>query len=307
MYNFRLGNFDIYHIVLYFIIFSFLGWLMETIRVSLRNKRYINRGFVAGPVCPIYGIGMIFIILFLSKFKNNLILLIFCGTILSTVLEYITSYLLEVIFNAKWWDYSYRKHHIKGRVCLDISCAWGVLSLIMIKLVVPIIDIIIEKIPFNIGVIFINIFFVLFFIDLAYTVYSLLSLKNFLTAVKELLLEIKEYILEISQHIRYENMKGNFKNLVMEYIKERKNNIKEDLSIKLSDFIEKYTDFEDTKDRHNILDKLSKLKQKYHDIFVKYVGFTYKRIFIAFSRFQVRDIEINKVIKDLKDRLNNHT
>jgi len=302
MYN--LFGFNVYYLIFYFIIFSFLGWVMETVRVSIRNKKYINRGFVTGPVCPIYGIGMIIIIIFLTDFKNNYIILIISGSILATILEYITSVLLELIFHAKWWDYSYRKYNINGRVSIDISCAWGILSFIMIEYIVPFIDIFIYNIPIKIGIYFIYLFFVLFFIDLLFTVYSLLSLQKILIKVKNIRIEIKEFFSDVSGHIKerfkQDEIKSKFKTLVTDYIKE-KEYIKEGMYIKLNYFIEKYMEFEDAKDRVKISDKFKKLKYKYNKS-IKSFKFTHKRIFNAFPKFKVKDIELNKIIDDIKKK-----
>lgn len=105
-------------IILYFFIYAFLGWVSECIYCSIGHKKIINRGFLNGPVCPIYGFGALIVIFFLKRYENNVLELFLYGIIVTSILEYITGYLLEMIFNTTWWDYSRKKFNIKGRVCL---------------------------------------------------------------------------------------------------------------------------------------------------------------------------------------------
>ena len=114
---------------LLFIIYSFAGWVMETILVSMMNKRLVDRGFLIGPYCPIYGCGALLIILFLNKFSFDPLLLFVMTVILCGILEYGTSYFMEKIFKARWWDYSHKKFNLNGRICLDNLIAFGVMGL----------------------------------------------------------------------------------------------------------------------------------------------------------------------------------
>ena len=115
---------------LLFIIYSFAGWCMETTHVSIHSKKFINRGFLLGPYCPIYGVGSLFIVTILDKISfDNPIILFFVVVIACGLLEYITSWAMEIIFKARWWDYSKRKFNINGRVCLFNLVAFGVLGL----------------------------------------------------------------------------------------------------------------------------------------------------------------------------------
>lgn len=304
MYNFKLFEFELYYVFLYFIIFSFLGWLMETIRVSIMSKKFVNRGFINGPFCPIYGIGINLIIIFLSKLNHNYIMLIIGGVILCSVLEYITSYVLETIFDAKWWDYSYRKFNLKGRICLDISCAWGILSFLMIKFVVPFINNLIDYLSRDLGVFIINVFFITFFIDLTFTVYSLLSLKSILLKFKKLRVEIKEYISDISENLRgqfdSEEIKIKIDSLINSYIKEQTNLFEETLN-KIKD---KFPD--NFNEKLNIQEKFISLKNKYNSIYSKNINFVHKRVFKAFPKFHFKDMDTDNIISDIKDKLKNY-
>ena len=129
----------------YFIIYSFLGWLMEIIYVSLLNGHYTNRGFLFGPICPIYGYGIVILILLVSKYKNNIIKLFFSSFFILSILEYIVSFALETLFKEHWWQYESYLLDLNGRICLVHSVLWGILSIIFFKLIHPIVTKTINK------------------------------------------------------------------------------------------------------------------------------------------------------------------
>lgn len=132
---------------LLFIIYSFLGWLMEVIFVSIKEKKIVARGFLIGPVCPIYGFGAILITLFLTKYTNDIPVLFILATVLGASLEYFTSYIMEKIFKTRWWDYSQHKYNINGRICLATSICFGTLGVILIHFLNPFFTHILNIIP----------------------------------------------------------------------------------------------------------------------------------------------------------------
>ena len=119
-------------------IFSFFGWVWECLYVSIKNKRLVNRGFVTGPVCTIYGVGAVSVFLLLQPFRGSNAAIFFGGVIVATILEYVTASVMENIFHAKWWDYSYQKWNYKGRICLTSSIAWGFLSVLLYQVLEPV-------------------------------------------------------------------------------------------------------------------------------------------------------------------------
>lgn len=129
---------NIYEAFLMFIIYASIGWLIEVVSIYIKKGKLVNRGFLIGPYCPIYGVGGLLITLFLTKYKENPVTLFVMAVFICGVLEYLTSYLMEKLFNARWWDYSYRKFHINGRVCLETLSAFGALGLVVIYLLNPI-------------------------------------------------------------------------------------------------------------------------------------------------------------------------
>ena len=109
---------SIQELFLYFLFYSFLGWLMETCYCSLHERRLVPRGFLYGPICPIYGCGVLLMILFFTPLKGNLLLFYVVAVIVMTSWEYFVAWLLEVTTHVKYWDYSNSRFNLKGRVCL---------------------------------------------------------------------------------------------------------------------------------------------------------------------------------------------
>ncbi|WP_160687154.1 hypothetical protein [Clostridium sp. C2-6-12] len=176
----------------YFSVYSFLGWICETTYCAIIDKKFVNRGFLKGPVCPIYGVGAVIVISVLNPVADNIILLFLCGMILTSILEYFTGFLLEVIFNLKWWDYSEHKFNLKGRVCLLNSVLFGILSVITVNFINPVITKIIESIPNSIDIFVLGILAISFFMDTIITGYKMLQLSGKLKEINVLYQEIKE-------------------------------------------------------------------------------------------------------------------
>lgn len=135
----------------FFILYSFLGWAMESTFVSFHAKEWVNRGFLSGPFCPIYGTGALLMILLLSPVTDHIFLLFFGGFLLASVVEYVIAAILEKLFHASWWDYSNKKWNIRGRICLERSVQWGLLTIVMMRLIHPFIESIVEHIPLLLG------------------------------------------------------------------------------------------------------------------------------------------------------------
>ncbi len=134
--------------ILYFFIYSFFGWLCECLYCGIPARRFINRGFLEGPYCPIYGFGALIVLYILQPFADRIVLLFLAGLVLTSVLEYITSYLMEKLFHSKWWDYSSRRLNINGRVCLRNSLMFGVLGVIVVRVIHPMVQMFLQQIPF---------------------------------------------------------------------------------------------------------------------------------------------------------------
>ncbi len=136
-----------------FLIYAFLGWCTEVVFQAMCHGKFINRGFLNGPVCPIYGFGVLLVVSVLSPLKGNLLLLFIASLALTSTLEFVTGLVLEKCFHDKWWDYSREPFNIMGYVCLRFSVAWGLACVFVVEIVHPSVMKLIGLIPERMGVI----------------------------------------------------------------------------------------------------------------------------------------------------------
>lgn len=183
---------DIFTLFFYFIIYSVLGWCCETVYCSVIQKHFVNRGFLYGPLCPVYGCGALLVIFLLRDVQNNIIPLFLSGMVVTTVLEYLTSVLLEKLFHMKWWDYSQFRFNINGRVCLLNSCEFGALSVFVIMVLHPIVVELVGRLTNFWRILIACVLLVLVLTDTVVTVYGLLKMKGKLDEIYERLDEIRE-------------------------------------------------------------------------------------------------------------------
>lgn len=119
-------------------IYAILGWIIETTLVSIEKRKFVNRGFLIGPYCPIYGFGGLAITILLKNYTKDPIVLFLMAVIICGILEYFTSYIMEKIFKARWWDYSAKKYNINGRICLETVVPFGILGCLVMYVLNPI-------------------------------------------------------------------------------------------------------------------------------------------------------------------------
>lgn len=124
-------------VFIYWFIYAFFGWIAETLYTSIPKGSFQDRGFLTMPIIPIYGFGAIIAVYVLKPISNNMVSIFIWGFFLTSLLEYITSFVMEKFFHMRWWDYSDRKFNIKGRVCLRNSLLFGILSVLLVKLIHP--------------------------------------------------------------------------------------------------------------------------------------------------------------------------
>ena len=183
---------------LLFIIYSFLGWCMEMVVCYIATKEWVNRGFLIGPICPIYGCGCLLIILLLDRYLKDPIVLFVMAMLLCSLLEYFTSYLMEKLFKARWWDYSHKKYNIYGRICLDNIFAFGILGLLMMYLVNPFVVKILEYVSLNINNVMAIVIAIIFIIDNLISLKVISSFKSVAKSVhKDSTAEITKKVREI--------------------------------------------------------------------------------------------------------------
>lgn len=188
---------QLFEILMYFIIYSVLGWIMESIIRSVIERKIINTGFLKGPVCPIYGIGAIIMLLFLKKFQDNIIALFFIAIVVLTTWEYLVGVLLEKMFNTKYWDYSHQKFNFQGRICLTNSLFWGVLGVVFVKYIHPFVQGLISNVDMNLLYYIIGIISLVMIVDFITTLVKVKNIKLTLEKADKINKEIKEKLKEL--------------------------------------------------------------------------------------------------------------
>ncbi len=180
---------------LYFIIYSMIGWFME-VCVSLWNKhKFINRGFLIGPYCPIYGWGSLAIILVVGQNTSDVLAVFLKAILICSLLEYFTSYFMEKIYNVRWWDYSNKKFNINGRICLETMVPFGILALLIIYVVHPIIIKFVGLLSPLALIIVSTLIFIIYFVDNVISTFILFKIKGKIKSEKKDNTEkIKKYI-----------------------------------------------------------------------------------------------------------------
>lgn len=176
---------ELIDLVLYFVVYSFMGWLIETAFAGVITRKFVNRGFLIGPFCPIYGFGALLIVLcstwVRAVFENDLtffVVSIIMSIFLTTLLELIGGFILEKFFNHKWWDYGDKLLNFHGYICLQYSLIWGLLAFITIQIVHPEIYELMIQIPLQIKHYTTNVFLLYFFIDTTKSVMNLIDFKK---------------------------------------------------------------------------------------------------------------------------------
>lgn len=170
--------------ILLFFLYSFCGWLLEVGCKLVSDHKFINRGFLIGPYCPIYGWGAIFITFLLKKYVDDVVTLFIMAMLISSILEYATSYFLEKIFKTRWWDYSSYRFNINGRVCLETLIPFGLFGLFIMYISNPFFLSIITKLPDVFIYILSFLFVIIMLIDTIISYNIMSSLKNISSGIR---------------------------------------------------------------------------------------------------------------------------
>ena len=163
---------------LLFLMYSVLGYVAEIICCSIVSKKWVlNRGFLIGPYLPIYGFGCLIMVLFLYRYENDLFALFIMGAFYCTLLEYITSFLMEKLFKLRWWDYSAKKFNINGRVCLDNALLFGIGAIFVVRIAHPCFRYLVYLLPSGVLIGLAIILFIIFLADVVESSYITVRLK----------------------------------------------------------------------------------------------------------------------------------
>ncbi|MGM0167689.1 hypothetical protein IGI39_002673 [Enterococcus sp. AZ135] len=181
-------------VVLLFFCYSFIGWLWETIYCSIKAKHFVYRGFLLGPITPIYGFGVVGVLYFIEPYQKNIVLLFFLALILVTALEYLTSFLLEKIFHLTLWDYKDVPLNINGRVAVPVSIFWGLACVFIVRVLNPYLMNLIVGWQQRFGIFLPMVLLMVVSFDLGFTLANLASLRQAMNKMSTTIQDKKEQL-----------------------------------------------------------------------------------------------------------------
>lgn len=219
MWNLTVCGIDFYHLMNWLIIYSFFGWVWETCYVSVKSGKFVNRGFINGPLCTIYGFGAVSVYMILRPFSDNLLYLYLGGVVVATALEYVTAVLMESIFHTSWWDYSDNKFNFQGRICLGASLGWGAFTVILFKVLHPFVESIVILYPVYVGEIGICVIGVGYVVDFVFSAAAAFRIHEKLPVIEAAMEQTKGEML-VKMHEKIASV-GFAKEATLESVKER--------------------------------------------------------------------------------------
>jgi len=208
--------------IIFFFIYCFVGWICEEIYCSVAAKKIVNRGFLHGPYLPIYGFGAMSVLYLLNPFINNIILLFFAGMVITSIIEYIGSFLLEKVFHIKLWDYSTYFMNINGRVCLLNSTMFGLLSLLMVYVIHPFVVSLVDFIPDLAQYYTAIVILLLMSLDFAFSAAKMSTFNKALEELRDKREEFKEKLLAFNKAEMADDLIQSFKDKWAEELAIRK-------------------------------------------------------------------------------------
>lgn len=170
----KLSNFD--YILLLFFIYALIGWILETSYAIYNLGHFVKRGFLFGPICPIYGFGAVIMINYIEKYKDNSFKLFLYSIIIFSIFEYLAGYALDALFADKWWDYSNEFFNLNGRISIFYSFVWGIFAILFVNHINPFVkkyvDKILNNIPYLLQISILYLITIIYFID---TIFSIIK------------------------------------------------------------------------------------------------------------------------------------
>ena len=184
-------DYNIVQWCLFFAIYCFIGWCWECVYVSYCEKKLTNRGFLTGPFLPIYGSGAVIILFTTIPVKNNYALIFLLGMTAATILEYVTGAVMEMVLKMRYWDYSDEAFNFRGYICLKASLAWGVFSLLLVKVIHKPLERLVLGLDDTVAIFIAVVFTIIFIVDLILSVRTALDLKEMLRQITDNIEEVK--------------------------------------------------------------------------------------------------------------------
>lgn len=284
----------VYYFMLNFFVYGFLGWCTEVAFAAAKSHRFVNRGFLNGPICPIYGIGVGVVVQFLTPFKTSLVLLYIASVIIVTALEWLTGFILEKVFHNKWWDYSNMPLNLNGYVCLLFSLIWGVACVLIVDFVHPLIEGVLHLMPQIVGMILLSVLGIALCADLYVTVAGILRLNKRLESMEKIARELHNVSEQLGENI-YKGMTETMEK--QEEAKQKLGEVTQESKARL----------EEMKEQNEILEKISletrervqKLRGRYKELTSANQSKVHKRLINAFPK--MKSMRYNDALKDLQE------
>lgn len=288
----------LYDIFNWFYVYSFLGWLFESTYVSIVHKKVVNRGFMSGPFCTIYGFGALIVYLLLYPVEESVLYLFLGGCLLTTALEYLTGVIMELLFHTNWWDYSNKKIQFQGKICLSSSLAWGSFSVLLFKIIHPFVNFVTHLYSVRTGVILLVIVTILSIGDFCLSLVYALKLDQKLKNMNQLIDDFYNFLLKSRLADTKDELIGKLSSIKSIDI------LRADFKCRIENIADSITEhIKDAKSddkKPEIVKKLMETAEKYINLGSK-INFIHKRFINAYpnlkSRFQARQNQL-KVLKD---------
>lgn len=286
---------NIYDMFLSFFTYGFLGWCTEVAFAAVKQRQFVNRGFLNGPICPIYGVGVTVVIAALAQFTDHIVFLYVASTVLVTVLEGITGYLLEKLFHHRWWDYSGMPLNIGGYVCVLFSFIWGIVCVLIVEFIHPLLYSLLLLIPEWLGITLLIGLSCALFTDIYVTAAGILKWNRRLARLDEIAGELHRISDQIGENI-YENMMSGI---------QRQEKNREKAEALTEEMKQRAGEVKDSAEE--LLMKAAERRQRAEELRAKYEEMlsvphkTGKRLLKAFPELKSREHEA--LVADLRNRL----
>lgn len=282
-------GYTLYELLWFFFIYSVIGWAIETVYESVHQRKLVNRGFLNGFYCPIYGFGMLGILFALSGFFGRPLLLFLGGMAFATTLEYFTGWLMETVFGSRWWDYSENRFNIKGRICLFTSVVWGTLCMVFIEFIHPGISRVINQLDYETGRIVLMMIYTIGIIDFTVSLNAAIRLSSRIKALAGLKDRMLAFVLQSAPLEEAEFIKRKFRTSKIGEI--------------LADTAERLKNMAAETVVHNrsgLQQRLEAVREKYEQIIGR-IGLNERRFFRAFPKLRFPKLPI--LSDELRDRI----
>lgn len=289
---------SLYYLLSYFFIYGFLGWCSEVAFAAFKERKFVNRGFLNGPICPVYGFGVGFVVSLLMPYKSNVFFMYIGSVIAVSAIEWVTGFALEKIFHSRWWDYSDQPFNLNGYICLPFSLIWGVACMLIVYVLHPLVTRMVGFIPGLLGNVLLVVFLAGVAADVWVTAAGIFKMNRRLRKMSEIADELHNISEQLGESIylsvmtaveKQEETKKKLDEAGQE-LKERKNAVQEGLKERRENL------------GGELEQRVEELKERYQEIAGK-KSQTSRRLLKAFPAFDSN--KYKEALEELKERMKN--